>query len=346
MDRKLITTINPDDDNKRINHAVLPYTMFFCGSDGKRLSFYNIAPGYGSHTYMPDGDTQVHQHDYFELFYIFDGEVYQNIEGSALKYKKGDACFMNKNIRHFEYCSSKFSGVFLNITPKYLADIFAADLLYPADNHSAVYGKAEVAKGPIREFILSNLRGEEQFKRSYLHLSATLGLNSAGESSCPAEKLLDDMAREMLAQKSGADLIVKGLLARFISILEDPKEYHITHMKLDNTNEDFIYARILNYISEKKGNITRPELARALNYHDEYLNRIVKAKTGESIIRVAKSYRIAEAKRLLTETNDSISSIVQALGYTSRSHFYKSFEAECGMLPSKYREAAPGNIPS
>ena len=175
MDRKLITTINNDDDNKRMNHAVLPYTMFFTSSDGKRLSFYNIAPGYGSHTYMPDGDTAVHQHDYFELFYIFDGEVYQNIEGSALKYKKGDACFMNRNIRHFEYCSSEFSGVFLNITPKYLADIFASDLLYPADNRSAVYGRPAVKTGPIREFILSNIRGEEQFKRSYLQLSAKTG---------------------------------------------------------------------------------------------------------------------------------------------------------------------------
>lgn len=340
MDRKLITTINPEDDSKRINHAVLPYTMFFTQSDGKRLSFYNIAPGYGSHTYMPDGDTAVHQHDYFELFYIFDGEVYQNIEGSSLRYKKGDACFMNKNIRHFEYCSSKFSGVFLNIKPKYLAEIFAADLLYPADNYAAVYGKPHTVQGPIREFILSNLRGEEQFKRSYLHLSAALSQKLDNEGKSTADNLLDEMAKEMLLQKSGASLIVKGLLARFISVLEDPLEYHLTHMKLDNTNEDFIYARILNYISEKKGNITRTELASALNYHDEYLNRIVKAKTGESLIKIAKGYRIAEAKRLLTETNDSISSIVQALGYTSRSHFYRSFEAETGMLPSKYRESA------
>lgn len=334
MAKDIIRIVHPDNDVSRTNHVSLPFSMTYAYSDGHHVTFLPVYPGNAEYVHMPAGNTPMHQHDYFELFYILNGEVYQTIEAGTFRYKKGDACLMNRNIRHCESSSTLFSGVFLNLLPDYIDELLTKDVVLDRNL------KAKPADGPIRRFLFSNLRGEEQFKRSYLHFSGTLHLDASPEPQCLAEHLLDKMAEELLAQKNGASYMISGLVARFIGTLENPRQYHVTHMELDSNNEDFIYAKIVNYLTEKKGNLSRPELAAALNYHAEYLNQIVKKKTGLSLMQLGKTYRLAEARRLLTETGKSISDIVQDLGYVSRSHFYRFFKDGTGLLPLEYRQQA------
>ncbi len=346
--KEIIKISNFDNDASRRNQVTLPFSMMYTSSDGDHITFMPVYPGNAEYLHMPSGNTPMHQHDYFELFYIFSGEVCQIFDHGTFRYQKGDALLMNLNIRHCESSSTVFSGVYLNITPEYLASILENDLILDKDL------KAHPTDGMIHRFFFSNLKGEEKYKRSYLHFSSTLShsfpekpaqsqkaASTAGETpSCQAELLLDTLAQELLAQKNGVSYMVSGLLSRLIGVLENPSYYHITQLDPEASNEDFIYARIRNYLTEKKGNLSRQELSDALHYHAEYLNQIVKKKTGSSLMQLGRSYRLAEAKRLLIETNDSISDIVQELGYVSRSHFYRFFEKETGMLPLAYRENA------
>lgn len=332
--KELIHIANPTHGTARTNHTTLPFSMTYVRSDAKHITFLPIYPGGAEHISMPEGDTPLHQHSYFELFYLLDGEAYQTIESGTFRYRRGEACLMNRNIRHCERSSTIFSGVFLNLMPGFLTDLLEHDLV------STDGQPPHPADGPIRHFLFSNLRGEEQYRRSYLHFSHALSLDSSPEPQCPAEFLLDQIAEEMLAQKSGASYILPGLLCRFLATLENPQQYRLTHMELDSSNEDFLYARILGYLAERKGQFSRPELSEALHYHAEYLNQIVKKKTGMSLMKLAKTYRIAEARRLLAETNKSVSEIAQELGYVSRSHFYRLFEKETGQLPLDYRRTA------
>lgn len=61
-------------------------------------------------------------------------------------------------------------------------------------------------------------------------------------------------------------------------------------MQLDSSNEDFLFARISNYMEETHGRISRSQLSRALHYNAEYLNQIVKRRTGQSLLKLAGSY--------------------------------------------------------
>lgn len=45
---------------------------------------------------------KMHQHDYYELMYVLDGEVEQQIESSTYVYRKGEGCFINRNTKHRE----------------------------------------------------------------------------------------------------------------------------------------------------------------------------------------------------------------------------------------------------
>lgn len=347
LTKEIIKISNFDNHASRRNQVTLPFSMMYTSSDGNHITFMPIYPGNAEYLHMPPGNTPMHQHDYFELFYIFDGEVCQIFDHGTFRYQKGDALLMNLNIRHCESSSTVFSGVYLNITPEYLASVLENDLILDEQL------KTKPTDGIIHRFFFSNLKGEEKYRRSYLHFSSTLNQpppesvipgNAASKHleapSCQAELLLDVLSQELLAQKNGVSYMISGLLARFIGVLENPAHYHVTQLDPDASNEDFIYARIRNYLTEKKGNLSRSELSDALHYHAEYLNQIVKKKTGSSLMQLGRSYRLAEAKRLLIETNNSISDIVQELGYVSRSHFYRFFEKETGMLPLAYRENA------
>lgn len=324
---EVIQFIYPDNDRERINHTSQPISMTYGTCDGQNISFTMIHPGQTEYVRMPAGNTLMHRHDYFEMLYVLEGEVRQHIESSILHYHPGEALLMNRNIRHSESSTTPFSAIFLNIRPEYFLEILAGDILVDENRVSAP------SDGEIHRFLRANLQGEEQYTRSYLHFSPTLY-----QPDSRADKLLDQLSQELLAQKNGAAHMVAGLLARFIGLLENPQKYHITRMAWDSDNEDFIYANIVNYLRERKGNLSREELSLALHYHAEYLNQIVKRKAGMSLMQLGRTYRLEEAKRLLTETDQSISDIIQELGYVSRSHFYRFFEKETGLLPSEYRK--------
>jgi len=325
---------DPDESGTRRHQITHPFSMTYVTCDGNHITFLPVYPGNAEYSPHVPGNTEMHQHDYFELFYILDGDVLQYIESSALHYHKGEAILMNRSIRHCESSSTPFSGVFLNIRPEYIADILEHDRITTPDQ------KTVSTDGSIHQFLFSNLREEEQYTRSYLHFSATLQLESSSEPQCRAEQLLDQLAEELLGQKNGVTYMISGLLARLIGTLENPRLYHVARMEWNSDNEDFIYAHIVNYLKERKGNLTREELSHALHYHAEYLNQITKRKSGMSLMQLGRTFRLEEAKRLLTETTLSISDIVQELGYVSRSHFYRFFEKETGMLPMEYRQHA------
>ena len=55
-------------------------------------------------------------------------------------------------------------------------------------------------------------------------------------------------------------------------------------------------------------------------------------------MQLGRWYRIDKAKALLSETDKSISEIVEDLGFVSSSHFYDLFHKLTGMSPGAYQE--------
>lgn len=311
---------------------ITPLTMFYKIRDKKTGKLLHAAfyPGSMSSAYMPDNAVS-HQHDHFELMYVLEGELTNKIERISYTYKKGDACLLNRNTRHTDIPGPHCSVVFINFHAEYIMDLAEKDVLFDVSPRLTPPG------GLIHEFLRSNLQGEELFARNYLEFSPTLySLSSSSDN--PAETLIDQMQQLLLDNKPGGSYFLRGLLLRLIYTLEDKNKFHCNFMRLDSSNEDFLFARITNFLEETHGHISRSRLSEALHYNAEYLNQIVKRRTGSSLLRLAGSYRLDQAKQLLTGTDKSVTAIAEELGYSGTSHFYESFRKETGMSPLKYRE--------
>lgn len=74
-----------------------------------------------------------------------------------------------------------------------------------------------------------------------------------------------------------------------------------------------------------------------MKMNPSYLSSLFKNKTGESLYAYIKRRKIAEAKDMIQNTTQPLTTIASALGFHSLSHFSNSFKSEIGKSPLKYR---------
>ena len=92
-----------------------------------------------------------------------------------------------------------------------------------------------------------------------------------------------------------------------------------------------------------------PDLALADAAKDAGLSRahfshVFRQTTGTNFVRFIQTRRVAEAKRQLAATQDSISGICYACGFNSLTHFNRVFRAFEHLSPRQYRESLVRNI--
>ena len=99
-------------------------------------------------------------------------------------------------------------------------------------------------------------------------------------------------------------------------------------------------ASVRQYIDQHfKENITLDLLADKVSINKYYMAHAFKREYGVSPINYLIARRIREGKRLLTETDLSLSQIASVLGFSSSSYFSQSFRNAEGISPTEYRKA-------
>lgn len=82
------------------------------------------------------------------------------------------------------------------------------------------------------------------------------------------------------------------------------------------------------------------DYALAQNLHENYLNNVIKSKTGKSVSNWISEKLIAEAKSLLKNSTLSIKEIAYKLGFIETSHFSNYFKKNTKTSPEEYRKSA------
>ena len=80
------------------------------------------------------------------------------------------------------------------------------------------------------------------------------------------------------------------------------------------------------------------EIADSLYLSKSYLQKIYKAYFHKSIIEEMIQFRIDNAKKLLSETDMTVTEISRECGYSSYNYFVRQFRMSEGCSPSEYRD--------
>ncbi|MDQ0058651.1 helix-turn-helix domain-containing protein [Paenibacillus harenae] len=90
--------------------------------------------------------------------------------------------------------------------------------------------------------------------------------------------------------------------------------------------------------------ITNPILQSELNYHPNYLARCMLKVYGKTPMDYLLYYRIEQAKKLLVQTEWSITRIAEEVGFQYGSHFTTSFSGREGTTPLGFRRKMRGHL--
>ena len=99
-----------------------------------------------------------------------------------------------------------------------------------------------------------------------------------------------------------------------------------------------IINRIKQAVKDKDGDITLTECAELLDYHPNYLWKIMKNELGITFTEYVAQYKIERAKELLTQTDMSVAAIAEHLKYTNAQNFIRFFSKMTDVTPGKYRQ--------
>lgn len=215
-----------------------------------------------------------------------------------------------------------------------IQDVFLEQLLEEYEEVSEHKTEAP-GMNPIFQLYLDSLHKTSRFHKVYLDYLPVIPADSILEQLNP---LFNFMLEEIRKNSPGSLFFLKGTFARFLRILDTPSLYCIARVQSDSSSQEYIFSKICHIMEASRGRSSREYLEKQLHYNGEYLNRIVKKYTGKTISEYGQDFCLAEAGRLLTKTDMSVSAIITELGYSNRSYFYRIFQNAFNETPLEYRK--------
>lgn len=309
--------------------SAAPFIMSYMDIAGGHDKEFDFLGGFHVQDFPRRTGRPLHQHPHYEIVYVLAGEFVQHMENGAFRYQTGDACFLNRNVKHREGYESDCTLVFLNLQQEFLESLYAPSAVWP--DHG------QYRPGEIKRFMEENRDTDVGLEREYLDFAGTLALRQSSRQP-ETSRILDQIAEEMVLGVTGYAFRVQALLLRFFEELENPDHYHLSRIRVRSNSEDYIYARLIQYLEAHHGKVTRSELGEILHYNGDYLNRVVKRRAGMTISQLGQSICLRDAKRLLADTDMSISAVINELGFTNRTYFYRMFTNAVGISPQGFRE--------
>lgn len=85
---------------------------------------------------------------------------------------------------------------------------------------------------------------------------------------------------------------------------------------------------------------SRADLARELNVSEAYVSRVINVAYKKSLPQLLNEQRVADAKRLLLDTDANIKVVAEEVGFNSIPSFNRVFKELEGCSPSDYRKSA------
>ena len=109
--------------------------------------------------------------------------------------------------------------------------------------------------------------------------------------------------------------------------------------KLGNSGADSIVKRMGVFIQKNYSKDLKLEaIAKMFGYNSAYLGKIYKKATEESFNTTLDKVRIANAKKLLMNTDLKVYQVSEKVGYYNIDYFYSKFKKYVGLTPKEFKK--------
>ena len=256
----------------------------------------------------------LHSHAFFELVYAREGSCTHYVDNKAHTLLTGDICMIAPG---HEHALAAFSD--------------EADII-----------NLQIRTSTFEKSFLGILSDKDVLSDFFMHCLYNIKGQSCITFRCgddPKLKALSlTITDEYYSDRKYKNRMMDTLISTFfIQLLRDHEKDVILDPGSKSENDDNLIL-MLQYIQSNFATLTLSELARFFGYSTRHITRLIKDSTGKSFTDITKELRMKKAAELLIGSELPISSIMEMLGYTDLSSFYKAFKSYYCVAPAKYRE--------
>ena len=249
-------------------------------------------------------DVPPHSHEFLELIYLWKGSASHAAENNITRLSEGDYLLIDSGtVHHFFQKSDDFCILQCLFIPE-----FADASLKNCHSISDVLKSSEIGlycaeyAGTVFHDRDENVRRELAF-----------------------------MLTEFEEQRVGYTRMIRCCLLKILL-------YSVRDIDSERICAHPIIQRILCYTKEhpeRNDNLT--VLSEKLHYSPSRLSTLFKIGTGKTYSQYLRCVRMHESAKMLAETDDSIETIAELVGYSDVRAYRKYFKDEMGITPLRYR---------
>ena len=151
----------------------------------------------------------------------------------------------------------------------------------------------------------------------------------------PAAACLREVEEANRAKLPGYELLVKGALLRFLSLLIAQGKQQLPAETADTQR----LKAVLQWLSAHYAEALRvADAAGVCSFSASHFMRWFRQMTGQSFIAFLNEYRLNAAAEALQTTDETVLTIASRCGFENLSYFNRAFKAHFGMTPREYRK--------
>lgn len=258
---------------------------------------------------------QPHKHDFVELNYVYSGTCVQYINKEKIILPQFSLVMLDKDIVHsIDYMGE--NDILVNILFK--TDNQLLSILDSISNSQNIITKFLYNSSKLTSihsnFIVFDLKDNE-YAINLLHCIILKGLSPFSDN-----------------------LAIQKLYSLLLPELTNCIEKEVLNFKF-SANDNIL--QILKFIDDNFKNVTLQKTAQHFGYNPNYLGSLIKEETHYSFQELIDNKKLSIAKKLLVNSNYSLNTIAELVGYNSVQSLIRLFKRKLNLTPSAYKKSGP-----
>lgn len=253
-----------------------------------------------------------HKHSFFEMLYVYSGNIEQNIMGNKINLKEGDICIIPPDVEHS-------IGIFDDTV---LINVFIRSTTFN-DTFLEVLSD---------ENILSSFFTKILYTKNYNNYIIFRTNNNASIRTFISHIIIESIENEQYSHK----IVDNFLMILFAYLLRDKTNTVELPQELQKSTKHL--TAILTYIQRNYKTVTLDDLSKEFHFTVPYLSKLIKANTGHTFKEMIQTIKLNKAIELLTSSDLKIRDISDVIGYEDPNHFIRTFKKVYEVSPNQYRQ--------
>ena len=264
---------------------------------------------YKHYRYTPEF---IHEHEFFEILCIYDGQAHTSIQGIEHTLHKGDVCIIPPHTKHS-------IGIF--------DDSIAFNILIRGSTFQSTFFQSLTEDSALAHFFAHVLYRKTEGNYLIFHTA----------NDPQIREMLENLYIEYLGHEKYSYTFLNSMLILLWAMLLRYHGGNIESILAKDTSGNSM-TDILNYLSQHYQTATLRETASHFGYSSSHFSTLIKEGTGQTFLQIIRSIKLEQACRALRETSLSNIAICELVGYDSPEHFMRTFKKNYGMTPGEYRK--------